>query len=293
MDFRYAILDVDDVLLATQQTEPVAARALLTALSEKLDQEKSVAVYREFVAHWRTLQRQHWSRGETVDGDYSMLQQRIADWQRGVIEQGYEIKPWSRQALLACALASQGIEISEKLVRGATEAYWQKMTRSLTVHSDAVIALDRLRSTGCHVHLATDSDGFLVFDESEQTFAYDPEASARGKIRRLESLWRLGVEPRDVTVGDPVGKPTPEFSKRTIAEFSGKIGHPVDIRRTVVVGDSLSRDVEPFLRVGVAFGVWLVREQSGGGLPRCEHPNVVVAGSLADLWHPMIRRQNS
>jgi FMN phosphatase YigB (HAD superfamily) len=285
MDFRYAILDVDDVLLATQQAEPGAARALLAALSERLDHEKATAVHREFLDQWRTLQRQHWSGEETVSDDYSALLQRITHWQRGVIEQGHEVKPWSRQALLACALASQGVEVSEELVGGVTEAYWQEMAGSVTVHPDAAVTLDRLRAAGCHVHLATDSDGFLGFDESRQTFLYDPEASARAKIRRLRALWRLDVDPRDVTVGDPVGKPSPEFSRRTIADFSEKIGHDIDVRQTVVVGDSLSRDIEPFLRVGVAFGVWLVRERAGGKAPRCSRSDVAVVGSLAEPWH--------
>jgi FMN phosphatase YigB (HAD superfamily) len=286
MDFQYAILDVDDVLLATQQAEPEAAQALLVALSEHLDVEKAASVHRVFVDQWRTLQRQHWRCAETVSDDYVVLQKRIAHWQRGVIQDGYEVKPWSRQALLACALASHGVEVSEKLVRSVTEAYWQDMAGSATVHPDAAVALDRLRSMGCRFHLATDSDGFLVFDESRQTFSYDPEASAREKILRLRALWRLGVGPGDVTVGDPIGKPNPEFCRRTIVDFSEKIGHDIDIRRTVVVGDSLSRDIEPFLSLGVASGVWLVRELAGGKPPRCSHPAVAVVGSLDDSWHP-------
>jgi FMN phosphatase YigB (HAD superfamily) len=286
MDFQYAILDVDDVLLTTQQAEPAAARALLVALSEHLDSKKAEAVHREFVGYWRTLQRQHWGCGNTVGDDYSVLQRRIAGWQRGVVEQGYEVKPWSRQALLACALASQQVVVSEGVIRDVTEAYWQEMARSVTVHPDASVALSRLQSVGCHFHLATDSDGFLSFDESKGTFVYDPGTSMQGKIRRLRALWRLGVNPRDVTVGDPIGKPKLEFSRRTIAEFSEKIGHDIDISRTVVVGDSLSRDIEPFLRVGIATGVWLVRERSGAEAPRCPHSNVAVVDSLLGSWHP-------
>lgn len=285
MDFRYAILDVDDVLLTTQQAEPRAARALLEALSAYLDSEKAAAVHREFVAHWRTLQRRHWSCAETAEDDYAVLEQSIAHWQRGVTEQGYQIKLWSRQVLLACALASQRVDVSERLVRGVTEAYWQEMAESVKVHPDGVAAIQRLGSTGCQVHLATDSDGFLVFDESEQTFTYDPEASAREKIHRLRALWSLGLGPRDVTIGDPIGKPDPEFSKRTIAEFSGKVGHAVDVRRTVVVGDSFARDVEPFLRVGVAFGVWLVRDRADDETRSCGHARVAVVSSLAESWH--------
>ena len=285
MDFRYAILDVDDVLLATQQAEPRAARALLGALSGFLDSEKAAAVHREFVEGWRTLQRQHWSCAESAEEAYSALERSIAEWQRGVVEQGYQVKLWSRQALLACALASQGVEISNRLVHGVTEAYWQEMAECADVHPDAAAAVRHLGSTGCHVHLATDSDGFLVFDECEQTFTYDPEASAREKIRRLRALWALGFGPRDVTIGDPVGKPDPEFSKGTVAEFSRKIGHAIDVRRTVVVGDSFAKDVEPFLKIGVASGVWLVRGRADDETRSCGHACVAVVSSLAESWH--------
>jgi len=284
MHVRYAILDVDDVVLATQQAEPGAARALRTALAPLLGDEKAATVHQEFVKNWRTMQRQHWSSNETVSDDYAALSEQISHWQQGVIEQGYEVKPWSRQALLACALVSQQVEVSERLVRDVTEAYWLELAESVGVHPDAVVAVDRLRSAGCQLHLATDSDGFLVLDEARQTFRYDPEASARGKIRRLTALWRLGFDPRDVTIGDPIGKPTLEFSRRTIADYSEKIGHDIDLRQTVVVGDSLSRDIEPFLKAGVAAGVWLVRERADEGVRRCALSNVSVVGSLADPW---------
>jgi hypothetical protein len=43
--------------------------------------------------------------------------------------------------------------------------------------------------------------------------------------------------------------------------------------------------LDPFLNVGIAAGVWRVREHAGDKVPRCSHKDVAVVGSIADPWY--------
>ena len=144
------------------------------------------------------------------------------------------------------------------------------------------IAIERFRTLGAHVHLATNSDGFLIFDEGAQTFLYDPEDAVAKKRARLGVVQEVGVLPEDVSVGDPIGKPAPAFFEAVLQEIK-KRGCSAPLDRAVCIGDSLVNDVLPLMALGVTRGVWLLKEHTGPSVAVPEHPGVIKLRDLREL----------
>lgn len=277
---RFAILDVDDVLLATVEALDASSRAMLVPLTEHLGSGQAAAVQREFTLAMGLLTRQLRACGGEPEEDCVDLMRRTARWQRGLTEAGFEVKVWSRHALLACALESCGLPVTTAIVTAAADLYWTTLATQAAVWPDAAALVRRLRAAGVAVHLATGSDGFLAFDDARQTFSYSPERSTRLKLDRLRSLAQLGFCADDITVGDPVDKPRPEFYRRVLRRFAYAAGCDVDLDRTVVVGDGLGNDVLPLLELGAARGVWLLRDRAAAKRAGGSHPRVTVASAL-------------
>jgi len=277
---RFAVVDVDDVLLATTEVLDAAARAMLTPLAEHLGQRRAAAVQREFTRAMDVLTRQLRTCGGPSDRDYAELMQRTAWWQRGLTEAGFEVKAWSRHALVACALEACGLPVTAAVVDAAADQYWITVAAQAAVRPDAAVFIRQLREAGGAIHLATGSDGFLTFDDARQTFTYVPEEAARLKLARLDGLASLGFGADDISVGDPIGKPDPEFFRTVLDRFSVAVGRDVDLARTVVVGDSLTNDILPLLELGAARGVWLVRDGEAAGGGSWHHPQVTVVSAL-------------
>jgi FMN phosphatase YigB (HAD superfamily) len=100
----------------------------------------------------------------------------------------------------------------------------------------------------------------------------------------LGALRELGIENRLITIGDPVGKPHPGFYEQVLKDYASFHGEDADLSRAVVVGDSLTSDILPFLVKGVAFGAWLKRGRSPGFVRVDGHSNVAIIPELAALW---------
>lgn len=278
MSVHHAILDVDDVLVRTSDTLDAASEAMLGPLSRHLGRAQAAAVQGEFRCYMEVAIRRLRAAGHVPDDECADLMRRTARWQSGLTEAGFEVKRWSRHALVACALEARGLPVTAAVVDEAADRYWATVAARAGIYPDAATFVARLRSAGVALHLATGSDGFLTFDDARQTFAYVPTESARRKMARLRDLTSLGFAPDDVTVGDPVGKPDAAFCRLVLRRFAAVTGAEVDLAGSVVIGDSLTEDILPFLDLGVAQGVWLLRDGGARGGP-CP-PRVSVVRSL-------------
>jgi len=284
---RYAVVDVDDVLIATAETLDAAAEAMFAPLSRRFGQGQAIAVGREFARSMAIGIRRLRACDRRPDDEYADLMRRTARWQQGLTEAGFEVKAWSRHALVACALQACALPVSAAVVEEAANQYWATVAARATVYPDAALFVRRLRDAGIAIHLATGSDGFLTFDDARQTFTYVPEESARLKLARLRSLTSLDFGPDDITVADPVGKPNPDFYRQVLRRFAAVAGREVVLERTVVVGDSLTNDILPLLDLGAAHGVWLLRDGASAVAGSWSHPRVTVASSLdaQEVWN--------
>jgi FMN phosphatase YigB (HAD superfamily) len=277
---RYAVVDVDDVLIATAEALDAAIDAMLVPLADHFGQRQAAAVQREFTRSMGIGVRRLRAGDASPDDEYADLMRRTARWQRGLTESGVEVKAWSRHALVACALEACDLPVTAAVVEAAADRYWTTVTARAAVYPDAVGLIRRLRDAGVAIHLATGSDGFLTFDDVRQTFTYAPEESVRLKLARLRGLAALGFGPDDITVADPIGKPNPEFFRVALRRFSAATGQDVDLAATVVVGDSLANDILPLLDLGAAHGVWLLRDGTSASGGSRRHPQVTVVSSL-------------
>ncbi len=239
---KHVVFDVDDVMVDTDAAG-VAAMAAVDARIAPLLQRH----YETLINHLRGLS----------PPEYPALRRRIEGWQQGFAE----VKQWSRECLAAICYEDLGVTPTAALVEAAGAAYWRAVTEKTVVYPDARELAGRLLARGQTVHFATNSDGFLGFDEQARRFTYDPADSARRKVQRLALLREVGMTDGNITVGDPIGKPHPAFYERAL--------YALDRAATLVVGDSLSNDVLPFLKAGAGVGVWLRRAGGEGeqGVP--------------------------
>lgn len=258
---RFAILDVDDVLLQTGDASQRAMQHIQPGLLRDLGELDAERVRNSFERLLRTLRSRLHSSGEP-ERSYRELRERLEVLQEQITSAGYDLKEWSRQSLLACALIDCGIRPTRRLVENTADLYWDHVESFAMPFPDVPAFLAELRSSEVRVHLATNSDGFLRFKDGSGRFTYDPEYSRKRKLKRLSALWDLGFEARNVTIGDPLGKSNQAFFRQVLSDFSESAGEPIVHSLTFVVGDSLHSDVIPFLELGVPLGVWLRRSES-------------------------------
>ncbi len=281
---KFIIFDVDNVIIDTINAAPFAESALGIALSEQLGSESGDRVRSDFKSNYENLTKQAKADAGVLHEDFQTLKGRIENWQAGVLCEGWELKLWSRETLLAIALEKNGIPVTKTLIDAALDPYWAALTKESKNRSDVAEALEGHRKAGVAIHLATASDGFLDFNEREQTFVYNPQNAVRRKMNRMTILRELDFEEHDVSVGDPIGKPDARFFTRVLQDFETKLGRKIDLSQTLAVGDNLSDDVLPLLELGVARGAWLVSENGMGGPELLEgNPSVGIVNSLLKL----------
>lgn len=284
MSCRFAIFDVDDVIVDTDRAGALAERAVVEPLRKRIG-DGAAARVREAFSNGYDILRTQLRRPAGEEGEeFAQHHARIRGWQESILAAGFELKLWSRDSLLAIALEDAGVPVTGDLVTAAADEYWRVIAEKTRIHDDAALIVPRLRARGIAVHLATNSDGFLRFDPRVHAFTYDPAYAATRKLARLACIEQIGLSGQDVSVGDPIGKPKRAFYERVLEDFSAKIGDRIDPAQTIAVGDSLTNDVLPFLALGVKRGAWLVRAREGRPHEPLEgHPGVDVIGRLTDL----------
>ncbi len=282
MSIELAIFDVDDVVIDMDEAAQVAEGAVRERLCAHLSLELADRVSAGLGEGYDVLVQQLRGEAGRRDEAHERLLSRLRWWQRGAIERGFELKVFSRHTLLAAALEAERVPVTAAIINDVMDAYWAAVRDASVILEGARWAIERCRALGAHVHLATNSDGFLIFDEAAQTFYYDPEDAVRRKRERLGVVQQLGVEPEDVSVGDPIGKPAPAFFEAVLTDIRGHGCHaPLD--RAVCIGDSLVNDVLPLMALGVTRGVWLLKERTGPPEPLAEYPGVTRLSDLRQL----------
>lgn len=281
-EVRAVIFDVDDVVIDTDRAGALAERSVAEPLAPLLGRDLADQVQAGLSRGYDTLRVQLRQPAGVKTPEFAAIEARIHGWQRGVREDGFEVKIWSRDTLLAVALEDLGVPLRRELITPASDHYWRVCARETRLHEDAIASVAELSARGVAVHLATNSDGFLSYDEAGRTFRYDPGYAAARKIERLALIRGLGLGPPDVSVGDPIGKPKPEFFTKVLRELSAKVGSPIGAGEVIAVGDSLTNDVLPLIGLGAPAGLWLVRADAGRE-PRVleADPRVLVAGDLS------------
>ncbi len=284
-DVEFVIFDVDNVIIDTVGAAQKAQLALGEALKNFMDPQSARRVKSQFISNYNTLAAQANAGVGVVVEKFESLLQCIETWQRGVLHDGWELKLWSREVLLAIALEQEDLPVTKEWIDGCLQPYWAALTRESRIRADAIDAVRRCRQAGIAIHLATASDGFLDFNETEQTFIYHPPTAVQRKLDRLKILQKLDLEDSDVSVGDPIGKPDERFFRQVLLDFEHKLGRNIDLGRTMAVGDNVSDDVLPLLSLGAARGAWLAIHNDLSGGPRLleKNPRVGVVKSLSDL----------
>lgn len=288
----FVICDVDDVLLEMGQISHLTEASLIEPLTRHFGQTQGETVQREFTRSIDIMRQQLGNPSSVIDDGYQDIMARMAWWQRGVTEAGYEVKTWSRHALIACVLEACALPVTAAVVHDVADHYWAFVAQHATVYPDAAALVQELRRANVPVHLATGSDGFLIFDEPHQTFVYDPEDAVQRKLDRLQGLYELGFRPEQISIGDPVGKPSSAFFRTALRDFSQHLGHEIDLGQTIAIGDSLTHDILPLLELGARHGVWLQRETPASTLETiAPHPNVDIVTQLdAQSLHTLFDR---
>jgi len=284
-NIEFAIFDVDNVIIDTVHALEKAQWALVEALMNFMDAESAKRVENRFGFHYNTLVEQAKAGAGVIEKNFATLLGRIKAWQQGVLGEGWELKLWSREVLLAIALEQWDIRVGKELLEGCLEPYWAALTRESKIRPDAAEAIERCRQSGIAIHLATASDGFLDFNDKEETFFYHPPTAVRRKLERMKILHKLGLKDSDISVGDPIGKPDERFFSQVLLDFETKLGRKIDLGRTLAIGDSVNDDVLPLLKLGVARGAWLAVHAGLEGKPGLldKNPRVGVVNSLTEL----------
>lgn len=278
---RFAIIDVDDVFVDMDQLADASVDAVAATLRERLGDDKGLEVVDRFREHYAILRGELRSTEHQSEAFLS-LHADIVRWQRGVASEGFELKPWSRETMLAVALEREDVPVTGELVHDVVDSYWTVLAEQSRLFDDAVRVVTRLRDAGYFVHLASNSDGNLLYDDERQTFRYDPAHARRTKRARLGVLSGAGVDPDHVSLGDPIGKPDLEFFRVVLRAAEERAGAPLVLEEGIAIGDSFSHDVRPLLDLGVARGAWLLRRKDEAS----PDSRVQVIRTLDDLQIP-------
>jgi hypothetical protein len=151
---------------------------------------------------------------------------------------------------------------------------------NLACFDDAIGLSRQLARLGLPLYIMTASDGRLTPTDSGQ-FRYDPELSKRRKATRIRRVRPLGMQYREVFIGDPVDKPTPEFFDGVRAGIEQDLGREVAPADVIVLGDSYRSDIEvPVSVQGAALGILRRRGQEE---TLAEQDRVVSVGN----WQPV------
>lgn len=279
MTIRHVIFDVDDVLVDTDLAVAAAERAIVEPLSQHLPRDIAERVGLALTAGYERLIRA--LRSGRQDRDLDAWVGRIHAHQRAVTDAGYEPKLWSRESLVAIALEDVGVSLDGAIVSEAVRHYWRVVADRTVINADARRAVAIFKDRGISVHLATNSDGTLLYSDDVRAFVYDPAHALARKLERLACLGELGLEARDVSIGDPIGKPKRAFFEKVLTELGAKLGEAIAPDEVLAVGDSLTHDVLPLIALGARRGAWLVRAEVGRAPRPVEgEPGVMSIGSL-------------
>ncbi|MDD9932828.1 MAG: hypothetical protein OXT09_04455 [Myxococcales bacterium] len=131
----FAILDVDDVLLCVAEASYSGMAQVQRALQRHLAARDAQRVCEAFGRHLSTLAARLHQAGTPAPA-YVQLRARLEHLQEPILRAGYDLKEWSRQAVLACALIDCDIAPGRRVIDDAADAYWRHIEEKAGLHVD-------------------------------------------------------------------------------------------------------------------------------------------------------------
>ncbi|MBD3362805.1 hypothetical protein GF362_03740 [Candidatus Dojkabacteria bacterium] len=279
--------DIDDTLIDTAGVNEIASEGIVEALEEKYGNEKSERIKVQFNKIFNTIlagyrlnkDSANANNQELLDESNSLLE-KVANSQKLVIKEWGKYKKWSREVFIKLAMDKVGVEPRKAYVEGAAESYWKELTAKVSFFSGAIDLNTRLVKNNRPIFLITSSDARLQMRDDGQ-FLYKPEYSKKMKTKRIEQLRRRGLEYQGLSIGDPEDKPTIEFFKKAISLAENCLSKNLDLKNSVIVGDSYEGDLEtPFTKMG--FGMAILVRKNQTKLIK-ESDNLYSVGNLMDI----------
>lgn len=252
------LADVDDTLIDTVRMHYEASGAMVNVLGSFVGISKAHQVVARFKDIFEILIESHQSIGPSFEGsqqEKNDLLQRIDEYQREIKARWGATKTFSRETLLKIAAEDYGIDLTAKQVQQCIDYYWQYLESHPLCFHDAINLSQILARIGIPLFLMTSSDGRLTLSDNGQ-FDYDPTSSRKFKESRVQSLRAEGLHYREVFVGDPIDKPTPEFFEFVHDGVERYLGRRLNPPHVIVMGDSYTSDMQiPVSEWQVGLGV--------------------------------------
>lgn len=153
----------------------------------------------------------------------------------------YGHKYWSRETMIMLAAKKMGLSLKAKEVLKLRKIYWKAVADAWQVYEDAILFLEKIKEEKIKIIWVTGSDSILKVKQvwGKISLIYGPRYSRKEKSKRLKKL--LKQYPGKLVIGDPTDKP----------ELWKKLFKRIDIKKTLVVGDSYDTDLEPAEKLGM------------------------------------------
>ncbi len=198
-------------------------------------------------------------RGDPYD---QKLVQHIEEMSLCVENHGDSDIYWSRELWLYTASDVAQKSVSAKLAQDAAEAYWTAIGQYARPYADVQEFFESKwwNSSQWELVLVTSSDGRLCLAADGNRLRYDPEYSTEKKIDRIPVALRKWSVPNGIFVGDPVGKPNPQFWRIV----TNNIGYNSREDVAVMVGDSAIVDLTNLPEKFVPILINRSEERQGG-----------------------------
>lgn len=242
--------DLDDTLIDTARMHDKAVLSVITRLKSFIHETEAVRIGKRFNDLFQLLIKAHQSNGPDAAASHSQsmmeaedLTARIENDQQDIIERWGAPKRFSREALLKVAGDDYGVRFTAAQIQYTIDGYWEDLKYHPIYFSGAVTLTKRVMEAGYPLFIMTSSDGRLTLSDTGQ-FEYDPDLSRTFKADRVESLREQGLAYRDVIIGDPVDKPTPDFFEILYRRVEQGLSGRFNPRHCVVLGDSYRSDLK-------------------------------------------------
>lgn len=270
-------LDIDDTLIKTTSITQDHKNALKDAL-DKLGINKAEEIVVDFSANYTKLYSSHQGKflGTQDQKALDIFVKRLKDLEKFIIDKYGEIKIWSREAALYISAEKYGIKLSNSDLSNLSNTLWDKIAQNASFYTDTLPFLDYLKKDKVPFYLISASDCRLTLDEKTGYFVYDPQYSRDLKLKRFTMLYQIGVDKKQVFVGDPYDKPNPWVFSEALNQAKKDVGGRFT---SIMIGDSVKNDLLPAKEAGIDKLIWLKRDKEGEQITKDNE--IIVVHSLS------------
>ncbi len=233
--------DVDDTLITTAASTPVAANVITEILTSKFDSSVGYRIKKEFENIFKIMFEGH--TGQNHGNEYEELISHINSFQQEILQKFGKTKLWSREIFMKIAGERSGVSFSPELLYELTDAYWMKLSEVANPFQGVLSLIQTIKQHNRPLYLLTSSDGRLQEKDNGQ-FLYEPSYSEGFKRERMQLLRQKGIDFNLVSIGDPEDKPDKDFFEKGIHMAERDLGHGLDVSQAIMIGDSFKGDLQ-------------------------------------------------